>query len=284
MNQISKKIQYTIPNGTQAYFSRYNLKAAIHRAMASYGTKISQQAFLEDMADATGNSFSAIKHWLAGHNAPSDLEKLQAVADYLKVELTDLLEVEKENKAMTNTVAPIKAVDFSETKNTVRDLYIRMVDYIEMFRAVSVNYMDNEPLVEAFPSLYTALMYARLDLPKEMMYNLSGFAINYLQQMYCFIKFTECVEDGEFISSRPRSGEEFFEAYSTAFVVPDICPWFENRYISIDAENENFILFEETVKKHFWNNGMENFCDIPNETIVNAAYTRLEEIFRDYLM
>ena len=137
--------------------------------------------------------------------------------------------------------------------------------------------------MEAFPSLYAALMYSRLDIPKEMLRNLSSFAVNYLQQMYCFIKFTECIEDGEFISSRPRSSEEFFEAYSTAFVVPDICPWFEDRYISIDESNEDFALFEDTLKRHFIADA-ENFYDIPNETIINAAYTRLEEIFKDYLM
>lgn len=282
MNQTSKKIQYKLSNGTNAYFSKYKFKAAIHRMIIASGKTISQQVFLEDMAEATGNSFSAIKHWLAGHNAPSDLEKVQAIANFLEVELTDLLETEMENNTMTNTVVPIKAVDFTEKKNTVRDIYIRMADYIELFRGISVNYDGNEPLVEAFPALYSALMHARLDLPKELMCNLSSFAVNYLQQMYCFLRFAEAIEDSEFITTRPSTAEAFFEAYATAYMVPDICPWFADRYISIDEKSEDGKLFEETLKRHFYWDAMENFCDIPNEVIINAAYDRLEEILKEY--
>ena len=39
---------------------------------------------------------------------------------------------------------------------------------------------------------------------------------------------------------------------STAYMVPDICPWFENRYISLDDESKDFKLFEDTLKQHFY--------------------------------
>ena len=121
MNYTSKKLQYTLPNGTIAYFSRYKFKCAIHKAISSNDQKISMQEYYEEMADSTGNSVRAIKHWSAGHNAPSDLEKLQAIADYLNTELIELLETETENKTMTNTT-PIKVIDFSEIKNSLDNI------------------------------------------------------------------------------------------------------------------------------------------------------------------
>ena len=287
MNNTSKRIQYKLPDGTLAYFCRYNLKTAIHRAVVSYGQKISQQAFLEEMADATGNSFSAIKHWLAGHNVPSDLEKLQAVADYLKVELTDLLEAEKENKAMTNTIAPIKAVDFSETKNTVRDIYIRMADYIEMFRSISVNCFGEDKnfvdLAETFPGLYTAIMHSRLDLPTAVFNDLSSFACNYLQQMFCYLMFNSVVADDDgCLPERIDSADRFYEEYSDAF---EGSPWFDFIYLSIDQNSMDGFTFAEAAKRQYlWNTDECNVWFVSGEIIANAAYSRLNDILNNYLV
>ena len=290
MNYTSKKLQYTLPNGTIAYFNRYKFNHAVQKAISSNEQKISKQAFYEEMADATGNAASTIKHWAAGHNAPSDLEKLQAVADYLNTELIELLETEMENitmnKTMNNTT-PIRAIDFSETKNTVRDLYIRIADYIELFRSIGVNNGDARELVAAFPAVYTSIMHARLDLPKDIFTNLSSFATNYLQQMACLELYYDYTldEDGYF-SETINSKEKFFEHYSTSWVCPDLFPWFENLYISINDKSKDCTIFEEAAKDQFWWDVVDeyNICNVPNEIIINTAYTRLEEILTDYLL
>ena len=287
MNKTSKKIQYTLPDGTLAHFSRYNLKTAIQRAIASYGQRISQQVFLEEMDDSTGNSFSAIKHWLAGHNVPSDLDKLQAVANYLKVELTDLLETEKENNAMTNTITPIKAVDFSETKNTIRDIYTRMADYIEMFRSISVNsFGEDKNFVdhaEAFPGLYTAIMHSRLDLPTAVFNDLSSFASNYLQQMFCYLMFNSVVADDDgCLPERIVSADCFYEEYSDAF---EGSPWFDFIYLSIDQNSVDGFAFAEAAKRQYlWNNDECNVWFVSGEIIANAAYSRLNDILNNYFV
>lgn len=285
MNRNTNRTKYTLGDGTPAVFSRYKFKTAINKAMNTSEAKVSQQTFLEDLAEATGNSFSAIKHWLSGHNAPSDIEKLQSIADFLDVRVTDLLEREQENNTMPNTVMPIKAVDFTETKNTVRDIYVRMADYIELFRTTSANYMTDELLVEMFPALYTAIMHSRLDLPQEIFTNLTSFAINYLQQMSFFIRFNEEIDEGNFASrANIHSADEYYEAFSSAYLVPEICPWFENRFISVDEENEDFRIFANALRKHFEWDSQYNFYDVPNEILINTAYARLEEILKDYLI
>lgn len=285
MNQTTRRIQYTLPDSTRAYFSRYNLKAAIHRAMVSHEPKISQQIFLEDMADATGNSFSAIKHWLAGHNAPSDLEKLRDIADYLKVELTDLLETEKENKAMTNTVTPIKAIDFSETKNVVRDIYIRMVDYIELFRTISALHFGEQKkfpeLSEAFPDMYTAIMRAKLDLPTSIFNDLSSFASDFLQQMYSYRMFCTFIsDDNGCFPERIDSVESFYEEYAAEL---DGSPWFDFLYLSVDQNSKDGLYFADAAKRQYlWDNDESNVWFLSGEIIVNAAYARLEEILKEF--
>ena len=286
MNRTSNKTKYTLSDGTFAVFSRYKLKSAIHRAMMSSGGKISQQTFLEELADATGNSFSAIKHWLAGHNAPSDIEKLQSIADFLNTELNDLLDTEMENKTMSDTtVMPIKAVDFSATKNTVRDIYIRMADYIELFRAVGVNNLGSELLIAEFPALYAAIMHARLDLPKEVFSNLSSFAVNYLQQMNCYLMFYEAVADDDgCLPDYINNADGFFEQYSTAYLCPDMFPWFENLHVSIDERSKECAIFEAASKQQFRWDTEEDLWSVPHEILINTAYAHLEEILKDYLV
>lgn len=286
MNRNSNKIKYTLADGTLTVFSRYKFKSSIHKAIMSSGEKISQQAFLEEMADATGNSLSAIKHWLAGHNAPSDIEKLQSIADFLSTELDDLLDTEMENNTMSNTIImPIKAVDFSATKNTVRDIYIRMADYIELFRMVGVNNLDTELLVTEFPSLYASIMHSRLDLPKEVFNNLSNFAINYLQQLNCYLMFYAAVADDDgCLPDYITSADKFFEQYSTAYLCPDLFPWFENLHISIDERSKDCSIFEEAARQQFRWDSEENLWSVPNEILINSAYARLEEILKDYLV
>lgn len=285
MNRKNNRIKYTLSDGTLAVFSRYKLKGAIHKAILLSDRKVSQQSFLEELADATGNSFSAIKHWLAGHNTPSDIEKLQAIADFLNTELYDLLDTEMENKEMSETTMPIKAVDFSATRNTVRDIYIRMADYIELFRTVGVNNQNTDLLVNAFPPLYSAIMHARLDLPKDIFQNLSSFAVNYLQQLICYRMFYEVVADDDgCLPDYIDTADKFFSEYSAAYICPEMYPWCENLYVSIDEKSGDCSEFGRASKQQFRRDSEDDLWSITNEILINAAYDRLEEILKDYLV
>lgn len=83
-----------------ARFNSSNLKNAIRNKklqLEQSGEKFSLQSVQEDLAERTGISFSAIKHWCAGHNAPSDLDKVRDLAAALDVDVDYLLEYEEED-------------------------------------------------------------------------------------------------------------------------------------------------------------------------------------------
>ena len=78
------KMHYSLPSGETAYFNTSKLKSILLRKSLESekeGKKRSQQALMMDIADKIGVSSSAIKHWMLGHNAPSDLEKVTDLAD-----------------------------------------------------------------------------------------------------------------------------------------------------------------------------------------------------------
>ena len=102
------KMHYSLPSGETAYFNTSKLKSILLRKSLESekeGKKRSQQALMMDIADKIGVSSSAIKHWMLGHNAPSDLEKVTDLADGLGVDMMDLLDTEKENAMNTNTAS-----------------------------------------------------------------------------------------------------------------------------------------------------------------------------------
>ena len=277
------KNKYTLPDGTLATFSRSKMSNIVFQAANAKDKKISKQAFLEELADRTGNSFSAIKHWMSGHNAPSDLEKLQLVADYLKVELSDLLDTEEET-IMTETTMPIKAVDFSTTKNTIRDIYIRMCDYIESFRAASAHGTDENLLTSVFPAMYRAIIYARLDLPKALFDQLASFAVNYLQQMPCFDEYQSAVMDGGCFLNELDTEDKYWGAFTADYECLPCTPWFNDLYISIDSDTEDCALFQTAVKNQFKADSEGELWGIHNEMIINTAYARLEAILKEYMV
>lgn len=61
-------------------------------------------------------------------------------------------------------------------------------------------------------------------------------------------------------------------------------PWFENLYISIDERSGDCAAFEKASKQQFRWDSEEDLWSVPNEILINAAYDRLEEILKDYLV
>ena len=173
-------------NGSKMSFNAQELRKAISLNAQNMG--VSRQEMMENISEQIGVSYSALKHWLNGHNAPSDLEKVKDIAEALNMKADRLLIEKKERKEdnmttnqnivnhSTITVAPV----FSTEKDAIRSIYVRMVDYIESFR-MELN--ESSDKMQNFKEVFQHLMRIRLDVSKEIFDSLRSFAVNYLQQM-----------------------------------------------------------------------------------------------------
>lgn len=137
--------QYTLDDGKQVCFDYMGFRRAIILQANSQNT--SRQELMENVAEQIGISFSALKHWVQGHNAPSDLAKVQDIANALHQNMEMLLR-EKEDVAVNNQeMTTIRKPDSTSEKDTVRSLYEGMVDLIELFRSEHTDH-DGERLLK----------------------------------------------------------------------------------------------------------------------------------------
>ena len=94
MKQCHNKY-YTLEDGTAVLFDRHKFESAILAKKNMHeknGKKCSKQTIMELIAEEICVSVSTVKHWRAGHHAPSDLEKIKDVACALGTEMNSLLE------------------------------------------------------------------------------------------------------------------------------------------------------------------------------------------------
>lgn len=281
----------TLDDGRTVWFSSSKLKAALRRKkefLDRSGEKCSQYAIMEDIAEKTGISFSAIKHWCAGHNAPSDPDKVRDLAEALDVQMEDLLEFKKEeNLDMTAyEFAFEKNIDHETAKDAVRNVYANMAKFIEMFRMKSLAGGRNEgmELKMAFLEMYGTLMYARLDIPKKTYDQLCAFAVNYLQQFGSYLWYFERVfVDGDMPAMCEASPSGFVTEYRTLhqFAWADGS---ECLSMAINPSSEDCEAFEEAMYGQFEMDTSEMFVQDVNEVIIDGAYKRLEKILAEYMI
>ena len=288
MNPTSNKLRYTLPDGTTAVFSPTKMQLVLLRS----GKKRSQTRQLQDAADAIGVSFSAMKHWLMGHNAPSDLDKVRDLAQALHVEMNDLLDTDMEENKMntnmnTNTMQIPTEMDNSSVLSTVRSLYRSMASYLELVRMASKTEEDEAQttrLTVLYTTLYRELMLARLDLPEPVFAALRSFLENYLQPLMSFRVFERLAEEKDMFAAEDMdTPDAYYEVFAEMFSPLSYVPWSAPLYTTVDMDSADFRAFEMDARAQA-KYAFDAFCDRWDEILIRGAYTRLEQILKDYCM
>lgn len=289
----SNRKKYILPDGSIAIFNRTNFKKALLQKklqLENSYIKHSQQAILEDIAEATGISFCTLKYWSTGHNSPADLETIKALAENLNVEIGYLLENELDNSFDTdNRINIIKAdnINYDNVKNLIRNIYIDMVDYIEMFREAGAGIIevDTEKLRDTFVKIHRSLLYTRFDLPKEIFDKLCSFSVNYLQQLGSYLNYTIAIYQGEFPDNLLlNTPKKYFEAYANAYYCPTCAPWGDCLIFPMDYDSAGFNLFKNAIIRQYEIDTINDLAPFSNKILIDTAYSRIEAILKDYLI
>ena len=256
------------------------------------GKKRSQTRQLQDAADAIGVSFSAMKHWLMGHNAPSDLDKVRDLAQALHVEMNDLLDTDMEENKMntnmnTNTMQIPTEMDNSSVLSTVRSLYRSMASYLELVRMASKTEEDEAQTTRftvLYTTLYRELMLARLDLPEPVFAALRSFLENYLQPLMSFRVFERLAEEKDmFAAENMDTPDAYYEVFAEVFSPLSYVPWSAPLYTTVDMDSADFRAFETDARVQA-KYAFDELGDRWDEILIRGAYTRLEQILKDYRM
>lgn len=288
MNPTSNKLRYTLPDGTTAVFSPTKMQLVLLRS----SKKRSQTRQLQDAADAIGVSFSAMKHWLMGHNAPSDLDKVRDLAQALHVEMNDLLDTDMEENKMntnmnTNTMQIPTEMDNSSVLGTVRSLYRSMASYLELVRMASKTEEDEAQTTRftvLYTTLYRELMLARLDLPEPVFAALRSFLENYLQPLMSFRVFERLAEEKDmFAAENMDTPDAYYEVFAEVFSPLSYVPWSAPLYTTVDMDSADFRAFETDARVQA-KYAFDELGDRWDEILIRGAYTRLEQILKDYRM
>ena len=151
---MKKTCKTYVENGKTYKFDSNSFMMYINRKKArgqKAGRKITQTAIREELADVAFVSQEAVKNWMYGNNAPSDIEQVKVIAEYFDVDYHELLTKEEE-KAMTmaaeNGFGKNSTFQQEYTKNLIRNIYHKMLTLID-----EINYyecIDHSP--ESFKS------------------------------------------------------------------------------------------------------------------------------------
>ena len=303
---MNKRKEYILEDGTKIAFSTKKLQRCFvmyKMNLEKQGIKNSKENIMQEVADNCCVSASAIKHWLQGHNAPADYDKVEDLAKALNVNIEDLLDdgTETEEKVKMENIIVDRKMDYTSVKNTIRSLYVDMMRYIETYRMArdeSFN-VDSKALKPLFVNIYMSLMQSKLDLPKDIYTKLYFFMVNYLQQMACYQAFEECeyndeidydyeneivtdYVDGKFVVNEDPSDDElrFAFYFPNSIVDSQWKPWTE--YVYIDM-----IKYEKCYEEFKQASMMDFSCDydiyVRKPFIIDKAYELLDEILKDYI-
>lgn len=199
-------------DGVKYQFNALRLKMLIDQKKASLQKakqKVTQTAIREQLAEKAFVSPEAIKNWMYGNNAPSDLEQVKILAEYFDVDYHQLLREEKE---MTNTTEIrydlTNDVQKQYTRNIVRSLYQNIRDLLNEIDQYSWEFSektDGDPevffsednmkkvreaygvMISKYRALNKQLQYAMLDIPEDFYNRVSVFLD---ENIYGMIKST----------------------------------------------------------------------------------------------
>ena len=279
-----KKRVFILDDGTKAYFSRQKLKKIIFAKTMNLGSDkvLSQQAVLEDIAENIGVSYSSLKHWIAGHNAPSDMDKIKDMAAALEVDVENLFDKEEENEEMVKENAVNNNeiyVDYNGMKAAVRNIYKNISCFIEKYRMNRQADLDSD-----FAILYASLMNIRLDIPKAIFDEINDFMINYLQQMVVYESFMNAVNTDQMFY-KELIANSLAEAYADSYGHPQ-AEWNEAVYVSFNADSENYQAFIDAIKKEeeLMEESFACMMAANSSIVIGKAYNILENIFEDFII
>lgn len=133
-----KKVNKTyIEDGVKYQFSSDRLMMYINQRKAflqKTKKKATQISIREELAEKACVSQDAVKNWMYGNNAPSDLEQVKILAEYFEVDYHQLLKMEEEKMAATMNVEttnkPVNEAQQIYTKTVVRELYRQILALI----------------------------------------------------------------------------------------------------------------------------------------------------------
>lgn len=118
------KLSYLTADGSKKTFNQKQLMALVKGkqvAVENGDHRMSQNAVMEDLANSIHVSFSSIKHWVNGHNAPGSLDIVRQIASYFNVKTEQLLlpvQIEKEDYAPLDD---LEYIDFHPTMCYIRE-------------------------------------------------------------------------------------------------------------------------------------------------------------------
>ena len=281
------RMQYTLSTGETVAFSSEKLKKVLFQKKLeadSTGKKFNQQSYLMDISEATGISFSSLKHWLQGHNSPSDLEKVKDLANILGVDMLELLETEKEHNMNTTEVMhsnPDLTVPYSE-KDAIRKIYQLMVCYLESlrFELSTDEFQSGKAYVSRFAAIHTSIEQVRLDIPTALFKQLHDFAVNYLQLIPSYVSCCNELEYSDAYNNIDLSDAgKFWSLYCDNYT-----PWESYIYMDIQRESDVFARYKAAVITQYEIDvNSDGVGDIAGH-LLQTAYTELERILENYLM
>ena len=230
---MSKEInkEYRMEDNSKCYFSTEKFARVLReiRRDSDEFKKKSKQEFFEDLADKTGISVSSINHWVMGHNAPSDPEKIRSIAEALQIDIFDILEMDKsgkgEERTMTyknereaNLMLNNMKCDYSEPKDVIRKIYFEMVEFIENFRTTLA--FEYDRFGEPFDIMYPSEQYSKiicmirksmLDIPYDTYKQLLQFAEGFLEGMigdeFDSVDIWDITTQSDYESENPYKGQ-----------------------------------------------------------------------------
>lgn len=199
MNHITKI--FRLEDGSYCRFDNLKLHKVFREIIqesATEGKRMTWNDLISEVSIATSVSESSINHWLKGHNAPSDLSKLEGVADFLQRDLFEIVNKEEpseggKNMNLSNNVAGFAGgFNCSDEKSVIREIYRSMVDYIEEFRKTVA--FENDVFteedryemrsenvgVDMYNQILIKIRKAMFDIPYEVYQKLFSFANDYL--------------------------------------------------------------------------------------------------------
>ena len=274
--------KYKLPDGKLYTFNHPRFLEAANKKITDLQTEgnMSTQKARIDFADKLGYSDETFRKWLAGKSAPANLDRVSDLAEYLDLEMNELLlSLEEEN--MKSTTKNNHAVNINEY-TAIRNLYHEAVSFIESFRAADRGQYSHEKLPSLFSSFYTSLMKAKIDIPSAVFHELLDFSVNYLQLLGSYLSFEQLITDEEI--PEPTDDKE----YSAAFD-PDDCfsicsPWLATLSVSLYPSSQYLDLYIETAKNHhLLNKLMEDGAWLfGTELLIETAYKNLFNLLSDY--
>lgn len=123
-------------NGIRYQFDATKLKTFIGKRkydLRTRGESSSQTKIIEEIADLFNLSTEAVKNWIYGYNAPSDIEQVRVLGDFFRTDFHQLLI--KESDLMQNNTErnenQLSEYQEMRTKDSVRDVYHAMLRYFK---------------------------------------------------------------------------------------------------------------------------------------------------------